>query len=605
MDRRELLKTGGLAALACLVGPVPLFAQAPAPTPGDTALRAVFDDIFQQTLRMQPTIATGFGLDTGANADLRSKLPDNSLASRARDLQFAKASLARVQVDPQTLSPQMRIHREVVAYMLEDLAVGPERFGLASTVYPFRLSQQSGAYFEIPDFLDSQHPVNNAADAEAYLARLEAFGRSIENDNEVTRHDAGRGWLVPDFALDLTLGQLQALRRPAPGDSTLVRSLVRRTGEKSIAGEWGPRATAIVARTVYPALDRQIALVRELRPAARTSSGVGTLPQGPAVYAAALASATTSTLTPDEVHDMGLRQVAEISAELDQILRAQGLTDGNVGARLTQLNNDPAQLYPDSAEGRAELIAGLNQGVQALRARLPEAFLSPPNDPVTIRAVPVEIQDGAPNGYYSPAALDGSRPAIYYINLKNVADWPKYSLPALTYHEAEPGHHLENSIANKADAPLIRRLIWLSAYGEGWALYAEGVADELGGYSGPIERAGFLQSYLFRAARLVVDTGVHSKGWSRDQATDYMVETTGFTRARAQREIERYCVWPGQACSYKVGHNSWVKMRKRAQEILGDRFDVRQFHGILSEGPVPLTLFERRVEERAREQLAG
>jgi len=603
MDRRDLLKTGGLAALAALVGPSPLFAQAAQPGPGDAALNAAFDAIFQQILQNAPTIATMFGLDAGPNAALRSRLGDTRLAARARDLAFAKSALSRVTVDPATLSPEMRIHRDVVAFFIEDQIVGPERFGLGSAGYPFRVSQQSGAYFEVPDFLDSQHPVNDATDAEAYLARLEAFGAAIDGDSEVTRHDSARGWLVPDFALDLAVGQIEALRRPAAADSNLVASLVRRTGEKGIAGDWGPRATAIVDGTVYPALDRQLALLRELRPSARSSSGIGTLPQGQAVYAAALASATTSALTPDEVHRMGLAQVAEIEAQLDAILREQGLTEGGVGARLTALNNDPAQLYPDSAEGRQELLAGLNKGVADLRPKLSRAFIDPPADPVTIRAVPVEIQDGAPNGYYSPAALDGSRAAIYYINLKNVADWPKYSLPALTYHEAEPGHHLQNQIANKAPSPLIRKLIWLSAYGEGWALYAEGVADELGGYATPVERAGFLQSYLFRAVRLVVDTGVHSKGWSRDRATDYMVETTGFTHARAQREIERYCVWPGQACSYKVGHNSWVKMRARAQEILGDRFDVRQFHEVLKDGPLPLTLFERRVEERARAQL--
>ena len=214
--------------------------------------------------------------------------------------------------------------------------------------------------------------------------------------------------------------------------------------------------------------------------------------------------------------------------------------------------------------------------------------------------MPVEIQDGASNGYYNRAALDGSRPAIYWINLKSVADWPKYSLPSLTYHEGVPGHHLQISIGQKAKQPLLRNLSFFSAYSEGWALYAESVADELGGYADELERAGFLQSYLFRAARLVIDTGLHTKKWTRDQATDYMVQTVGFARPRSQREVERYCTMPGQACSYKVGHAAWVRARETAQKIRGDKFDLKQFHEVLQYGAVPLTIMERLVEEQAR-----
>jgi len=214
--------------------------------------------------------------------------------------------------------------------------------------------------------------------------------------------------------------------------------------------------------------------------------------------------------------------------------------------------------------------------------------------------VPVEIQDGASNGYYSRAALDGSRPAIYWINLKSVGDWPKYSLPALTYHEGVPGHHLQISVAQAAPQPMLRKLSFFSAYSEGWALYAEGLADALGGYASPLERAGFLQSYLFRAARLVVDTGIHTKRWSRDKATQYMVDTVGFAQPRSQREVERYCTMPGQACSYKVGHAAWVRARANAEKIAGAKFDQRAFHEVLRSGAVPLTIMERLAEERAR-----
>jgi uncharacterized protein (DUF885 family) len=310
-------------------------------------------------------------------------------------------------------------------------------------------------------------------------------------------------------------------------------------------------------------------------------------------------------MTPDEVHNIGLQQVAEISAELDKILRSAGYTNGTVGERLTALNSDPAQLYPETDAGREQLIADLNKGVKAMEAKLPRAFLTLPKQPLEIRRVPPEIQDGASNGYYRQATLDGSRPAIYFINLKKVSDWPKYSLPALTYHEGVPGHHLQLSVAQLAgDLPMLRRISFYSAYGEGWALYAENLADELGGYTG-IERAGFLQSYLFRAERLVVDTGLHHKRWTREQAIDHMVAATGFPRDRVTREIERYCASPGQACSYKIGHIAWTRARAEAQQTLGDKFDLRQFHEILNEGAMPLSILERRIRERTQAQLAG
>ena len=293
-----------------------------------------------------------------------------------------------------------------------------------------------------------------------------------------------------------------------------------------------------------------------------------------------------------------------VNTELDKILRGAGYTSGTVGERLTALNKSPAQLYPNTDAGRAELLASLNAGMADMAKRLPRAFHNPPKDPLEIRRVPPEIEAGASNGYYRPAALDGSRPAIYFINLKSTGDWPKYSLPSLTYHEGNPGHHLQNSITQASgEIPMLRRIAFYSAYGEGWALYAEQVADELGAYKG-IERAGYLQSFLFRAERLVVDTGLHHKRWTREQAIDHMVAATGFARPRVQREVERYCASPGQACSYKIGHIAWTRARQKAQQALGAKFDLRDFHDILKEGAMPLTIFERRVDERVKAKLA-
>lgn len=601
MDRRQFIAASATAL--ALVPVERLTAQATTATamPGDATLTAAFDAILAESVRESPEFATQLGFDKGANADLRGKLDDNSPAARARGLARAKAAAARLRaIAPETLSPQKRVDREVVLYSLDQQTVGPERFGIDTPIRPYRITQQAGVYFSLPDFLDSTHPVKTRADAEAYLSRLGQMGRALDNDTAVTEAEAKRGLLAPDFSLDLALGQMRKLRAPAPADHPMVASLVRRAGEAKLAGDWRGRAAALVERSVYPALDRQIAAVERLRKTARADAGLWAVPNGAAIYAAALKGATTTTLTPAEVHRMGLEQVADLTAQLDAILKGQGMATGTVGERLKALNASPAQLYPDTPAGRAQLLAGLNAGNAAMQAKLPRAFSNAPNAPLEIKAVPAEIQDGASNGYYYRAPLDGSRPAIYWINLKSVGDWPKYTLPSLTYHEGVPGHHLQISTAQRADTHTLRKISFFGAYLEGWALYAEQLADELGGYAGPIERAGYLQSFLFRAARLVVDTGIHDQKWTRERATQYLVDTVGFAVGRSQREVERYCTMPGQACSYKIGHASWLRARAKAQEIAGDRFDLKKFHDVLEAGAVPLVLLERLTEERAR-----
>ena len=596
MHRRQFIASGTAAATVALL-PGTLAAQGG----NDAPLTAAFDAVFADSILNGPEGATSLGLDKGANAALRHRLTDNGPGAIAADLARNAGYIARVEaVAPAGLSTQGRIDREVVLYSLRQNSVGPERFGLNSPQSPYRITQQDGAYFELPDFLDSTHPVQTADDAQAYLDRLSQVGRSLDNDTQVQRSEAAKGRLAPDFALDLALAQMAKLRGPAPADNGLTRSLVTRAGEAKLTGDHGAKAAKLVEQSVYPALDRQIAAMKQLRAGARSQAGLGAVPGGDAIYAAALAGATTTTLSPAEVHRMGLEQVADLTGQLDAILKGQGMTTGSVGARLAVLNKTPAQLYPNTDAGRAQLIAGLNEGVRAMQARLPQAFSNPPNAPLEIRRVAPEIQDGASNGYYYRAPLDGSRPAIYWINLKSVGDWPRYSLPSLTYHEGVPGHHLQISTAQRAPTHPLRKIAFFNAYLEGWALYAEQLADELGGYATPIERAGYLQSFLFRAARLVVDTGLHSKGWSREQATQYLVDHVGFARPRSQREVERYCVLPGQACSYKIGHAAWLRARAEAKRIAGNRFDLKQFHDVLESGAMPLVMLEKLTAERAR-----
>ena len=563
---------------------------------GDAALHDLFERIFRRDMALDPQQMTALGLDKGEQGAARSQLNGGGKAFQQARFDHARAALGEVTaIDPAGLSETGRLRREIAAYMLEQ-RLAAEPFGIAQLGYPYRITQMNGAYCKVPDYLDSKHPVESAEDAEAYLARLSAFAGVLGEECEAQAEDAARGYLAPGWALDFATAQIGKLLAASPEESGMTTSLAERTAAKGIAGDWAARAAAIVEREVYPALRRQEELVRELRPQALPGDGLGRLPDGEAHYAAALHYYTTTDFSPDEVHATGLAQVEELSAELEPILHAAGLTQGTIGARLAELNERPEQLFPNTDEGRAALIAELNAGTQYMQGRLHEVMAQVPDVPINVRRVPPDIEDGAPAGYYYFASLDGARPATYWVNLRSTHDWPKYTLPALTFHEANPGHHYHFSLVQQdADLPLLLKNYWLSAYGEGWALYAEMLADEMGAYSG-LERAGALQSWLFRAARLVVDTGLHARGWSVERATQYFSDTVGFTLPRSRAEIERYCVMPGQACSYKVGQNEWIRQRRRAEQALGERFDLKRFHDLLTEGLMPLTMFDARVE---------
>lgn len=599
MQRRAFLISSALTALAATAPRA--WAQAgTAEASGDPALAATFHKIFDMMIDSSPQYATALGLDKGARAKAKYALDDNSLQGVKDDLARTREALALLApYKDKSLADADRLNLDVVRYSIERSLIPPAKYDLDSIGRPYRIFQQGGAYFQTPDFLDSTHTIATREDCDAYLSRLSAFAGELDNDSAVQQAYAARGYLAPGWSLDLTLAQMRKLRDQPAGTSSMASSLSNRATKAGIAGDWRAQAGKIMSEKVYPALDRQIALIEKLRPTTQAGDGVWRVPRGDEIYADALINSTTTTMTPDEVHKLGLAQVAEITAELNAILDKEGFAKGPIGSRLAALNTRPDQLYADSPEGRAALLKQLNDDYLAVKAMLPRAFNNPPNAPLEIRAVPVEIQDGASNGYYKRAALDGSRPAIYYINMKDLGDWPKYGLPALTFHEGVPGHHLQISIQQQSgDIPMLRKVGGFSAYSEGWALYAEQLADELGAYRTPLDRAGFLQSFLFRAARLVIDTGIHTKQWSREKATAYMVETTGFAQPRCQREVERYCTQPGQACSYKVGHAAWTRARQKAQATLGSRFDLKTFHEVLRDGAMPLAILEQRIEAR-------
>ncbi len=599
IDRRSLLAAGAAGA-ALAAAPGLAFARQDADA--DAALHALLQTWFDQDIDSAPETATNLGLDQGARAGLASRLSDYSASGwrddRAQAIQRHRALQA---FDQTGLTEAGRINHAVAAFRIETAATGAGfDYGAAlggGRMGPYVVNQLNGAYFTVPDFLDNQHRVDDAAGADAFLSRLSAFAPAIDAETDRIRADAGRGVIPPDFIIDLTVGQLTALAAQAPADMAMVRSLERKAGALGLSG-YGDRAARAVDAEVKPALARQIAALEALRPSAVHDAGVvRRLPDGEAFYAHTLKHWTTTTLTADEIHAIGLEQVAEISASIDTILKAQGRTQGTVGERIDALNKDPAQLWGETDADKVELIASLNRQVQALQPLLPQVFGRLPRSAVEVRRVPPAIQSGAPGGYYQGPPLDGSRPGAYYINLRESRNWPKFSLPTLTYHEASPGHHLQVALQRENETlPQYRRANGFSAYNEGWALYAEAVAaDDLNVYADdPLGRVGFLMSYLFRAVRLVVDTGMHAKGWSREQAVDYMVASGAKPIGAANSEINRYASMPGQACSYKIGHT--VIARLRAEEAARAGFDLRTFHDrVLVNGSVPLAVLEQLI----------
>ena len=598
MRRRQFLSTAGIAAATAAV-PVAARVQG---SP-DADLRALLDRFFYARLADNPEGATSLGLDTGARAALKSRLADTSRASEAKQFARARQELAALKAIPRDrLGEAARLDYEIVEYSLSRTIAG-ERFGYGSSAgryAPYVLTQLTGAYRDVPDFLANQHRVRDAADADAYVARVEAFAGVIDAETQRQREDAAKGVFAPDYILDTTLKQLAAARDVAPEATGPAKDLAAKLAAAKLPPERAQEAARLMAERVFPALDRQRALVTELRGKATHDAGVWRLPDGAAYYAAAASAATTVDMSGDEIHRLGLAQVAEIGARLDPLLKAQGLTQGSVGERLVALNKRPDQLYPNTDAGKEALLEQLRAQVAAMTKRLPEQFAVLPRAPVEVRRVPPAIQAGAPGGYYQSASLDGTRPAIYFINLRDTFDRPKFGLATLSYHEGVPGHHLQvMSALESEDIPLIRRRGFYSGYSEGWALYSEQLADEMGMYAGdPLGQIGYLQSLLFRATRLVVDSGMHAKRWSREKATDYLIATTGIARGRSQGEIDRYTVWPGQACSYKIGHTVWTRLRDEAKAKAGARWDPKAFHRVLTLGAMPLTVLERVVRER-------
>ncbi|KAB2852019.1 MAG: DUF885 family protein, partial [Sphingopyxis terrae] len=416
-------------------------------------------------------------------------------------------------------------------------------------------------------------------------------------DSAIVRANAAMGVVAPRFIIEQALQQLGRLRDGDAASKTIVASLTRRAKATGLTG-YDARAQAIFEGPIRAALTRQIDLLTALLPKAGDDAGVSRLPDGPAYYAATLAQHTTTDMTAEQIHQLGLDQLADLHARMDKLLTAQGFKEGSLRQRLDALTATDGQLFANDDTGRAALLAYLNDRLTTIRARLPQVFSRMPRAPYEIRRVPPEIEIGAPGGSAQAGTPDGSRPGIFFINLRDTHEWPRYTLPTLAFHEGAPGHLFENALKfEDAALPLYRQSSYVTAYGEGWGLYAEQVAAELGMYDDdPLGEIGYLASYAFRASRLVVDTGLHAKGWNRQQAIDFMVENSSETPSSARTEIDRYIVYPGQACSYKVGQTAISRLR---DEVSSHRdYDIKRFHDVvLGAGRIPLAVLERRVRD--------
>lgn len=605
LDRRQMLLSL-LATAAAL--PASSKALAIVPALPSQIFAAALARYAQDILVLSPELATSLGLDKGANAGLKSRLSDLSSSGNAAwagQLKGMAADLSSIRRE--SLGPADQIRYDTVRHAAQ-MGIDGDRFfygGAASGFYgraiPYVVSQQDGTVTNLPEFLNSQHLIATTADAEAYLARVDAMATALDQESERIASDAAKGVAPPSFIASNALGQFTGWRKVPAAQQGLVSSLVERAGKLGLKGDWANRATALVEQKIYPAVDRQIAAFTRATANATDIAGVHRLPDGEAYYRWSLKLGTTTNMTPDEIHQIGLQQNEEIKARIDAILKSQGMTQGSTGERLQALTKDPNQLYPNTDAGRAELIAYLNESLANARSMMPRFSHLALKAPVQIKRVPVDTQDGAPLGYMNFASLDGSRPAIYYVNLKSTALWPKYQLPTLTTHEGIPGHAWQGAyLAEHHDEiPLIYSEMGFNAFIEGWALYAEQVCDELGLYDrDPLGRLGYLQGQQYRACRLIVDTGLHAKRWTREQAIRFMVEQTGRGVDAMTSEVDRYCVWPGQACGYKIGHNKILAERERARAALGTGFDLAAFNdAVVKTGGVPLSVLPTAIDQ--------
>jgi uncharacterized protein (DUF885 family) len=586
-----------------------------APAHGDD-FNAWLDAQTNRFVRTDPELRSVLGIG-GDGIDLSDRLTDVSLPRRAALRADLRSSLDTIHGwDRATLQGQQRWSHGLAewfyARQVELLGFDWSPAWLQAGTSIYAVDQLFSIPVSLPQFMENNHPVRNAKDAAHYIARLHAIATKIDQVRANFDMQAQAGVVAPEVALRGAADQMRALLAPEPAQSPLVLGFARKL-EKVDAIDATQRqallaqAVAAVREAANPAYARLLARVDEVLATHPGSRGVWALPQGDAYYDAALRWNTSTDLGADRIHQIGLDEVARLEREMDALLSNQGLREGSIAERVAALTQDPRHRYPDTDAGRDELIGDVRRILAGLQPYVPQYFGHVPPQPLDVRRVPEAAEATAPGGYYVPPAMDGSRPGIFFINLRDMDSNTRWNLPTLVYHEAEPGHHFQISIGQTlAGLPLLRRSLNPSAFTEGWALYAEKLASEMGLYHDrPLGELGRLQAEMFRSVRLVVDTGLHRKRWTPEQAIAYMHAKTGMPEAQVRTEVYRYLVQPGQACSYKIGFLKMLELRERARQRLGDRFDLRAFHDlVLGNGALPLTVLEQLVDDWIAAQAA-
>lgn len=495
---------------------------------------------------------------------------------------------------------QDRLSYDIFEYFANDQVKG-ERWRL----HHFPVNQLFGVQSNLPNLMTQQQQVNDARDAELYIARLHEFPRKFAQVIDGIKRREAKGIVPPKFTVEKVLVQIKGFMASGASGNALTVSfkekLAKIQADKMDAAArdaFTARVETAVRDSVLPAYAALAAEFEALRSKAAANHGAWSLPDGDAYYQYQIESNTTTTMNAPQIHALGLREVARIGAEMDAILLSAGYTSGSRAEKIANLNASPEQLSADSDAGRAQLLKDDQAIIDEVSAGLDPYFKTQPKAKVVVKRVPEFTENSAPVAYYSPSPLDGSAPGTFYVNLRDVKELPKYTMRTLVYHEAVPGHHLQIAIAQEIRGlPMFRTLVPFTAYLEGWALYAEQLAWEAGYEKNPLDNLGRLRDEMLRAVRLVVDTGIHSQRWTREAAISYMVQETGMPDSEVTTEVERYFVSPGQALAYKVGMLKILALRERAKTALGPRFDIRDFHdAVLVNGAMPLAVLERVVD---------
>ena len=564
------------------------------------SLNLFYEKVFVQVLFEEPELLSSLGLVeqfgiTGHNA----KLGDASPAHQQRYFDRAKKNLADLRsYSLERQDPSQRLSTKILEWY-----INREIEGEKYQHHNYPVNQLFGAQNEFPSFMANTHRLLASRDCEYYRQRLQAVDTKFEQLIESLKLREQKGVLPPRFVVEKVLTEMKNFISQPPAENILATSFktrvakIRGMTEEQRAG-FQKRIETSISDHVYPAYQKLIAYFEGVLPKTTTDDGVWKLPDGEAFYAYALRRSTTSPLKPDEVHELGVREVARIEAEIRAILDANGFAGRPIAEAYDALRKDPRFLFSNDDKGRTDALAEYTRLIDQAMARSQQLFVTLPKAKIEVRRVPEFKEATSAGAYYQGASIDRTRPGVFYANLRDMNEIPKWGMPTLAYHEGVPGHHFQIATAQELKGlPQFRKLIPFTAYQEGWALYTEWLAKEAGWYEGdPFGDLGRLQGELFRAVRLVVDTGIHAKRWPREQAISYMREKTGMGEKEVTAEIERYIVNPGQACAYKVGMLKLQELRARAQSDLGTKFDQRQFHDVvLKNGALPLEVLEEQV----------